>query len=147
MLLAAKKKMVIMLLAGMLCMLVSPLAVYASEDDAQSPRASEYIRSTSVEIIPQGNGTLLVKNKLGATTIVDKLGIISLEIQKKVGGYWQSIDTLVTDDYDYNTGTYIYDCYYYGTPGTEYRSYVEFYVENDGGSETKIVTSTPKVAN
>lgn len=85
-----KKKMIVMVLAGMLCMLFSPLAVYASEDDAQSPRASEYIRSTSVEIVPQGNGTLLLKNKLGATTIVDKLGIITLEIQKKVGGYWQS---------------------------------------------------------
>ena len=142
-----KKKMIVMVLAGILCILASPLAVYASEDDAQPSRASEYIRSTSVEIVPQGNGTLLLKNKLGATTIVDKLGIITLEIQKKVGGYWQSIDTLVTDDYDYNTGTYIYDCYYYGTPGTEYRSYVEFYVKNDGGSETKIVTSTPKVAN
>jgi hypothetical protein len=147
MLLAAKKKMVIMLLTGMLCMLFSPLAVYASEDDAQSPRASEYIRSTSVNITPQGNGKLLVENKLGATTIVDKLGIISLEIQKKVGGYWQTIYTIVENDYLYNTGTYVYDCYYYGTPGTEYRSYVEFYVENDGGSETKIVASTPKVAN
>lgn len=147
MLLDAKKKMVIMLLAGMLCMLISPLAVYASEDDAQSPRASEYIRSTSVEIIPQGNGTLLVKNKLGATTIVDKLGIKSLEIQTIRNGYWQSIYTIVKNDYLYNTGTYIYDCYYSGTPGTNYRSYVEFYVENNGGSETKIVTSTPKVAN
>ncbi|MDD2246576.1 MAG: hypothetical protein PHI70_04085 [Proteiniphilum sp.] len=138
--------MMIMLLVGMLCMLFSPLAVYASEDDAQSPKASEYIRSTSVNITPQGNGRLLVENKLGATRTVDQLGIISLEIQKKVGGYWQSIDTLVTDDYAYNTGTYIYDCYYYGTPGTEYRSYVEFYVEDDGGSEIKIVTSTPKTA-
>lgn len=142
-----KKKIIFMVLAGMLWMLVSPLAVYAGAEDAQSTRASEYIRSTSVSITPQGNGKLLVKNKLGATTIVDKLGIITLEIQKKIGGYWQSIDTLVTNNYDYNTGTYIYDCYYYGTPGTEYRSYVEFYVANDGGSETKIVTSTPKVAN
>ena len=147
MLFATKKKMVIMLLAGMLCMLISPLAVYASTDDTQSPQASEYIRSTSVNITPQGNGRLLVENKLGATRIVDKLGIISLEIQKKVGSYWQSIDTLVTNDYDYNTGTYIYDCYYYGIPGTEYRSYVDFYVEDNGGSEIKIVTSTPKTAN
>lgn len=146
MLFATKMKMVLGLLVGMLCMLFSPLAVYASTDDAQSPPASEYIRSTSVNITPQGSGRLLVENKLGATRVVDKLGIISLEIQKKIGGYWQSVDTLVTDDYTYNTGTYIYDCYYYGTPGTEYRSYVEFYVEDDGGSETKIVTSTPKTA-
>lgn len=147
MLLTVKKKMAIMLLAGIFCLLFSPLTVSASADEINSPQASEYIRSTSVSITPKGNGKLLVENELGATRIVDKLGIISLEIQKKVGGYWKSVDILVTRDYDYNTGTYVYDCYYYGTKGTEYRSYVEFYVENDGGSETKIVTSAAKVAN
>jgi hypothetical protein len=142
-----KKKMILIVLVGMLCMLVSPVAVYGSADDSKSPQASEYIRSTSVEIIPQGSGKLFVKNKLGATTIVDKLGIKTLEIQTVRNGYWQTIYTIVKNDYLYNTGTYVYDCYYYGTPGTQYRSYVEFYVEDDGGSETKIVASSPKVAN
>ena len=142
-----KKKMILIVLAGMLCMLVSPPAVYAGADDAKSPQASEYIRSTSVEIVPQGSGKLLVKNKLGATTIVDKLGIKTLKIQILKNGSWQTIDTLVKNDYLYNTGTYVYDCYYYGTSGTQYLSYVEFYVEDDGGSETKIVASSPKVAN
>jgi hypothetical protein len=88
----------------------------------------------------------LVENKLGATRIVDKLGIISLEIQTKRNGYWQSIAILARDVYSYDTGTFVYDTLYYGTAGTEYRSYVEFYVENDGGSETKIVVSSPVTA-
>lgn len=138
----SKKKVIILLFVCMFYLLISPLTSYGE----QSPQASEYIRSTSAVIIPGDAGKLLLQNKLGATRIVDKLGIISLEIQTKVNGYWRSIDTLVTGDYDYNTGTYIYDCYYYVTPGIEYRSYVEFYVGNDGGSETKIVTSEPVLA-
>lgn len=78
---------------------------------------------------------------LGATRIVDKLGIKTLEIQKKVNGYWQAAYTL-KNQYQYNTGTFVLDLLYYGTPGAEYRSYVEFYVEDDGGSETKLIVSS-----
>jgi hypothetical protein len=73
-------------------------------------------------------------------------GLYPCRFKPKRNGYWRSVYTLVTDDYRYNTGTYIYDTYYYGTAGTEYRSYVEFYVENDGGSETRIVVSSPVIA-
>ena len=140
-----KKKMILIVWVAMLYMLASPLAVYANTN--YFPRASEYIRSTTIEIIPQGNGILFVKNQLGATRTVDKLGIKTLKIQTLKNGSWQTIATPVSGDYFYNASTYIYNFYYDGTPGTQYRSYVEFYVENDGGSETKIVTSTPKTAN
>ncbi|NLN49446.1 MAG: hypothetical protein GX154_10260 [Clostridiales bacterium] len=148
-----KKRMILIVWVFMLYLLASPLAVYASTDYFPHacadyfPQASEYIRSTTVEIIPQGNGILFVKNQLGATRRVDKLGIKILKIQTLKNGSWQSIDTPVRNDYLYNASTYIYNFYYNGTPGTQYRSYVEFYVENGGGSETKIVTSTPKTAN
>lgn len=141
-----KKKMIAMLFVSMLCIFTFSFAAYAHEISVETPRASKYIRSTSVNIIPKRDGKLLLENKLGATRIVDKLGIISLQIQTKRNGYWRSVYTLVTDDYRYNTGTYIYDTYYYGTAGTEYQSYVEFYVENDGGSETRIVVSSPVIA-
>ena len=145
MLFIKKKKIITLLYACILSMVFSQLAAYARTDEIQ-PRASEYIRSTSVTMTPMGDGVLLLQNKLGATGVVDKLGIISLEVQTKTHGYWDSIYTIVTDDYLYDTGTYIYDCYYDGTAGTEYRSYVEFYVEKDGGSEIKIVTSSPQTA-
>ena len=142
-----KKKIMTLLFTVMLCMLASPLASFASTDNGQAPdRASLYIRSTSVTAQAIGNGTLLLENKLGATRIVDQLGVKTIEVQTLRNGYWQSIYTIVRDDYLYNTGTYVYDCYYYGTPGTQYRSYVEFYVADDGGSETKIVTSNPVTA-
>ncbi|WMJ85571.1 hypothetical protein [Anaerocolumna sp. MB42-C2] len=140
------KKTIIMLLSVILCFTCFPMDIYAATDDILSPQASKYIRSTSVNIFPESDGKLLLENKIGATRIVDKLGIITLEIQAKKNGYWQSVDVLVTDDYLYDTGTYIYDTYYYGTTGTQYRIYVEFYVENDGGYEIKAVTSTPKTA-
>ncbi len=110
------------------------------------PQASEFIRSTSVKIIPKGDGKILLENKLGATRVADKLGIISLKVQIKERGYWRSIYTVVTDDYFYNAHTYIYDTHYNGTPGTQYRTYVKFYVDIDEGSETKIVFSSPKIA-
>ncbi len=131
----------------MLCILASPLSSYAATDNTQSPDASYYIRSTSVTVQALGNGKLLLENALGATRIVDQLGVKTIEIQTLKNGYWQSIYTIVKNDYLYNTGTYVYDCYYYGTPGTQYRSYVEFYVADDGGSETKICTSNPVTAN
>ncbi|EHQ90132.1 hypothetical protein [Desulfosporosinus youngiae] len=141
-----KKKIIAQLFTVMLCMLTSPLASYASADNVESQKASLYIRSTSVTAQAIGNGTLLLENMLGATRIVDQLGVKTIEVQTLRNGYWQSIYTIVRDDYLYNTGTYVYDCYYYGTPGTQYRSYVEFYVADDGGSETKIVTSNPVTA-
>lgn len=138
--------MIALLFTVMLCMLASPLASYASAGNVQAPKASLYIRSTSVSTKAMGNGTILLKNKLDATRIVDQLGVKTIEVQTLKNGYWQSIYTIVRNDYLYNSGTYIYDCYYYGTPGTQYRSYVEFYVADNGGSETKIVTSNPVTA-
>ena len=142
-----KKNMLLIVWAAMLYVLAFPLTGYAGTDYAHFPQASEYIRSAKVEIIPQGNGTLLVKNQLGATRTVDKLGIKTLKMQTFKNGSWQSLATPISGDYAYNTNTYVYNFYYYGTPGTQYRSYVEFYVENNGGSETKVVTSSPAVAN
>ena len=142
-----KSKVLAILLVSVLNFQFFSFAAYAKEENIVFPYASAYIRSTSVSLTPQGNnGELLSENKLGATRIVDKLGIITLEIQAKSNGYWRTIDTLLTDVYSYNASTFTYDLYYYGTPGTEYRTYVEFYVEDDGGSEKKIVVSSPTIA-
>lgn len=143
----SKKKLFAVLFTVMVSIATCPLASYANTDSSQSPKASLYIRSTSVTVQALGNGKLLLENKLGATRIVDQLGIKSLEVQTKRNGYWQTVYTIATNDYLYDTGTYVYDCYYYGTSGTQYRSYVEFYVADDGGSETKVVTSDPVTAN
>lgn len=142
-----KKNKSILFLTVIMCITVFSLTAYASESSIVYPQASEYIRSTSVTLEAEGSdGKLLSENKLGATRIVDKLGIKTLEIQTKVNGYWREYETLVKDSYRYDAATFIYDFYYYGTPGTEYRTYVEFYVEYDGGSETKAVTSSPVTA-
>ncbi|MDO0823912.1 hypothetical protein [Desulfosporosinus nitroreducens] len=140
------KNFIVVCFTVILCMLASPLTSYADAGSVQTPQASLYIRSTSATIQPQGNGKLYLENILGATRIVDQLGVKTIEIQTLRNGYWQSTDTIVKNDYLYNTGTYVYACYYNGTPRTQYRSYVEFYVANAGGSETKIVTSQPVTA-
>ena len=89
-----KKKLIALLFTVMLCMLASPLASYASAGNVQSPQASLYIRSTSVTAQAIGNGTLLLENKLGATRIVDQLGVKTIEVQTLRNGYWQSIYTI-----------------------------------------------------
>lgn len=147
MLIIKKKKISILLLIMAVCLTIFSLTAYAVESGIVQPQASEYIRSTSVVLKSEGsNGKLLSENKIGATGIVDRLGIKTLEIQTKVNGYWRKYETIINDYYKYDAATFIYDFYYYGNPGTEYRTYVEFYVEDDGGSETKIVTSSPKTA-
>lgn len=141
------KKISILFLAMITCIAAFSFTAHAYEDGIVYPQASEYIRSTSVSLEAEGSdGKLLSENKVGATRIVDKLGIKTLEVQTKVNGYWRKYETLIKDSYKYDAATFIYDFYYYGTPGTEYRTYVEFYVEDDGGSETKIVTSLPVTA-
>jgi hypothetical protein len=141
------KKISVLLFTFIICTSAFSFTAYALESGTIYPQASEYIRSTNVTLKVEGSdGKLLLENKIGATRTVDKLGIKTLEIQTKVNGYWRKYETLVKDSYRYDANTFIYDLYYYGTPGTEYRTYVEFYVEYDGGSETKIVTSLPVTA-
>jgi len=141
------KKFKTILLTAVMCIEAFSFTAYASENGIVYPQASEYIRSTSVTLKSEGSdGKLLSENKLGATRTVDKLGIKTLEIQTKINGYWRKYETLVKNSYKYDANTFIYDLYYYGTPGTEYRTYVEFYVENDDGSEIKIVVSSPVTA-
>jgi hypothetical protein len=53
------------------------------------------------------------------------------------------VEILVSDNYKNDAISYIYDTFYYGSVGTTYRAYVEFYVEKDNGSETKISVSSP----
>ena len=80
------KNMKIKALIALVCavLIVNCLLPHAWAQD-MSPRASLLIRSTTVSIMPQGNGVLLLHTRLDATRIVDKLGIKSLEIQERVG--------------------------------------------------------------
>lgn len=55
---------------------------FAAGDD-QVLRASPYIRSSSINVFADGNGKLRVESYVGATGVVDKLGIKELSIQKK----------------------------------------------------------------
>lgn len=63
--------------------LAAKKVTYAVADSVLSPKSSEYIRSTSVNVFSEGDGMLLLENKFDPTRIVDKLGIITLEIQAK----------------------------------------------------------------
>lgn len=139
----SKKKKFILVFAAMLCILALPLALNA---DTISPQASRYISSTNVAIQAEGNGKLYLYSKVVGTGIMDQIGVKTMEIQTLKNGSWQTAYTIVEDDYRYNTGTYVYTCYYTVIPGNQYRSYVEFYVAHNGGSETKIVTSSAVTA-
>ena len=115
MLIIKKKKISILLLIMAVCLTIFSLTAYAVESGIVQPQASEYIRSTSVVLKSEGsNGKLLSENKIGATGIVDRLGIKTLEIQTKVNGYWRKYETIINDYYKYDAATFIYDFYYYG---------------------------------
>ncbi len=141
-----KRKAIFVVLITSLCLSGFMSNIFADDDKIVSPQASEYIKYTNVSMTSNQGGECVLALKLNATRIVDVLGVRSVEIQRKVGSSWYSADTLLMDDYNYDSGSYVCDMYYYGTTGTQYRAYVEFYVENDGGSETKIVISSPITA-
>ena len=140
-----KKRNSILIFLTLICILALPLAANASTVPI-TPMASLYISSTSVTLDSVGNGRVLLGNAIRGTGIMDQIGVKTIELQTLKNGSWQTAYTIVNNDYLYNSGSYYYDCYYTVTPGNQYRSYVEFYVADNGGSETKIVTSSPVIA-
>ena len=79
----------------------------------------------------------------------DKIGVLAIDIEKKVDGEWQYHDTLDSIDhpefFTYNSYDHVGAVDFYGTPGVTYRVTLLVYTKKGSGSDTDTITS-PAVA-
>lgn len=135
--LKGKKVIAMMILISIIGIMGNSIIVFADEPITSS--ASDYIRSTSVNIVAESNEKLKIEAVLGATKTVEKLGFDYVKIQRYTDGNWKTIETLDSNVYIYNRSTVAYATTYYGIAGEQYRALVNFYVEDKGGSDSKLV--------
>lgn len=112
---------------------------------AHAMRSSSYLDSYSVGIEARGNGTIAVTMTVDGKGKMEKIGVIEVEIEKKVNGNWRYYDSQYGAEhpefYDYNTWDYVGTTYFQGTPGVSYRVTLTVYARNSKGSDTGYITS------
>lgn len=109
-------------------------------------RASDYLSSYSIALTARNNRRMIVTMDVTAVRTMNKVGCLTLIIEKKVGGSWYEVDTLIGSDdpdlfYSYNTADYFQEYSFYGEEGVQYRVTMTAYARDDSGFDTGEVTS------
>lgn len=77
--------------------------------------------------------------------VQDKIGILRVDIYKKVNNSWDLHDTMDAVDhpefYAYNSRDYLGDVEFYGTPGVTYYVTITVVAFKDGGGDTGRISS------
>lgn len=127
--------------ALLFCLCTSALAT----DYPVAPIASDYVASVGVSLSANGDGKMTVKFDVVGKGIMDKVGVMSITIDKKVDGAWKPYTTFsVVQHPEY----YAHDAIskqgsqeFTATPGVTYRATVLGYAENSSGYDTSYATS------
>jgi len=135
------RRIITLLLIGMISSLSIPKTVIADNIDVVVPLSSDYFVSTNVKIKAETNGKIQVNAELTATKKMKKLGFEYIKIQKYENGRWSTVDTLDRDVYAYDSSMSNYLFTYKGKVGEQYRALVKFYAQDSNGSDTKIAVS------
>ena len=130
--------------------LVFGMSVPASANDNELvPYASNYLERYYVALGAHGNGKMTISISVDGVGKQDKIGVLSIDIEKKVNGEWQYHDTLDSIDhpefFTYNSYDHVGAVDFYGTPGVTYRVTLLVYTKKGSGSDTDTITS-PAVA-
>lgn len=124
------------------CLTANALAI---STDGNSPRASLYLSSYSVDLFAIGNGQMAVEMDVTATGLMSKVGVYSLYIEQKINGTWQEYDTVYgmyhSDFYEYNNFSYLGEYIFNGVSGRQYRVTMTALASNSTGGDTGIVMS------
>lgn len=117
-----KKKLVAILLAFLI---LSGIAVPAlASENTAVPYSNAYLDSYFISLGAKGNGRMVASVSIDGVGVQDKIGILRVDIYKKVNGVWIFHDTIDAADhpefYAYNSRDYVGDVEFYGTPGVTY---------------------------
>ncbi|MBU5437196.1 hypothetical protein KQI42_04195 [Tissierella sp. MSJ-40] len=140
------KKITAILLIMIISFMCNPKITMADDDIVVTPCASDYILLTSVNAEAGAKGKIEISTEIKGTKTLKKVGLEYVKIQKYENGRWNTVKTLSSDMYKYNSATFHSIHTYGGEVGEEYRALVKFYAGDDKGSDTKIVFSNSVTA-
>ena len=148
-----KKQISSILLA--IIMVASLNTANAAEANATATADSPVLQSSSllvkgtVGIDTRSNHRIITGTNIVAKTTMDKLGVLTLQIQKNVNGTWSEYQTLYSSDHpeflSYDTSLYNGEYSFYGTQGDTYRTVTTIIARKGDQMETRVYTSNPAV--
>ncbi len=148
-----KKQISAILLA--ILMVASLSAANAAEastpaaDDGPVMRSSDLLVKAIIGIDARSNHLIITETNIYAKTTMDKLGVLTLQIQKNVNGTWSEYQTLYSSDHpeflSYNTNIYSGDYSFYGSKGDTYRAVITAVARKGDQMETRVYNSSSVV--
>lgn len=139
-----KKKVISTLLAVLLLLSVFPHPVFATEDEAEHERLSDYLNMCFAELYPSGtSGKLDLAFEVVATGNMNSIGVVSITVRNNNGSTHSTIvgsiaNGLLDSNTWYHTGEYSLNL----TSGNTYYCTVILGASDaNGGDSRKITTS------
>ena len=139
------KRFIALLLAMIL--LVCSTAAFATADNEEQPRQSNFFASYGTSLSAIGGGKIRVTFTCTAVDYATTLGVVNYEVERKnSSGNWEDVSGWLTGQTGSNVHTYSFSKTINGTAGQTYRVRCTFICAKNGGVETKSYTSGRKKA-
>jgi len=139
------KRIIVLLLA--LTLLFCSTVAFATSDDEDSPRQSDYFVSYGTSLSAIGGGKIKVSFACSSVGIASELGVVNYIVQRKnSSGEWVNASGWLSGQKGYNLSSYSFSKTINGTAGTTYRVMCIFTCTKNGSTETKNYTSGSKKA-
>ena len=136
----------IAILLALTLLLCSTIA-FATADNDEQPRQSDYFASYGTSLTAIGSGKIVVNFSCTAVDYATTLGVVNYEVQRKnSSGNWEVVSGWLTGKTGSNVHTYSFSKTINGTAGQTYRVICTFICVKNGGAETKSYTSGSKKA-
>lgn len=121
-----------------LCVLILSFCLLSVS--AANTRASAYITSTYMDVIPTGEGELAVEFSILGTGRMSRIGAQAISFYRENGSSWTYLTSYYDDDEgmaETNTYSHGNTMYYQGVSGTRYKVIVTLFAENSSGSDSR----------
>lgn len=127
-------------------------AAEVSEEETVQPRASKYLSSYMAYITPVGSGKIQIWFDVEGMGVMDKLGTTTIVLKESTNGTsFTTVKTFKVASYSSmlasNKVSYTSYVPYSGTAGRYYQAVVTVYAEKNGGSDSRVITTSTKKAS
>lgn len=130
-----------------LTLLLCSTVAFATADNDEQPRQSDYFASYGTSLTAIGSGKIRVSFSCTAVGTATTLGVANYIVQRKnSSGNWENATGWLSGKTGSNVHTYSFSKTINGTAGQTYRVMCTFICTKNGTSETKSYTSGSKKA-